>query len=158
PDRIRFDGHVDVGVAMAQDILRRLRFSNHDCQQILALIANHMRFADVQRMKPATLKRFVRLPGFDEHPALHKIDCLSSHGDLTTNNFPRGQMAPMPPETIRPMPLITGDDLIAAGYPPGPKFKEILCSVEDGQLEGTLRSKTEAMDFVRQQFSHDAAN
>jgi len=152
PDRIRFDGHVDVGVKMADEILHQLRFSNHDCQQILALIANHMRFADVQRMKESTLKKFIRMPAFEEHLVLHRMDCLSSHGDLTSYDFTREKMASLPPEAVRPLPLITGADLIAADYRPGPIFKEILGSVEDGQLEGRLTSKDEAMQFVREQF------
>jgi putative nucleotidyltransferase with HDIG domain len=152
PDRIRFDGHVDVGVKMAHEILHRLRFSNHDCQQILALIANHMRFADVQRMKESTLKKFIRMPAFEEHLELHRMDCLSSHRDLTSYNFTREKMASLPPESVRPAPLITGADLIAAGYRPGPIFKEILGAVEDGQLEGRLTSKEEAMQFVSEQF------
>jgi poly(A) polymerase len=152
PDRIRFDGHVDVGVKMAEEICQRLRFSNHDADQILALIDNHMRFAHVQQMKESTFKRFVRMPGFDEHLQLHRIDCLSSHGDLTSYNFTREKMAAIPPAAMRPVPLITGDDLIAAGYAPGPQFKRILSAVEDGQLEGRLRSREEAMVFVRREF------
>jgi poly(A) polymerase len=152
PDRIRFDGHVDVGVKMAEEICRSLRFSNDDTDQILALIDNHMRFAHVQRMKESTFKRFVRMPRFDQHLQLHRMDCLSSHGDLTSYNFTREKMAPMPPEIMRPAPLISGDDLIAAGYKPGPQFKEILSAVEDGQLEGRLRSRAEAMAFVESEF------
>src|SRR6201999_2637964 len=67
PDRIRFDGHVEVGVAIGAEICRRLRFSNEDTRQILALIENHMRFADAPRMKESTLKRFFRLDAFDQH-------------------------------------------------------------------------------------------
>jgi poly(A) polymerase len=152
PDRIRFDGHVDVGVKMAEDICRRLRFSNDDTEQILALVDNHMRFAHVQQMNQSTFKRFVRMPHFDEHLQLHRIDCLSSHGDLTSYNFTREKMAEIPPAAMRPAPLITGDDLIAAGYAPGPQFKKILSAVEDSQLEGRLRNKEEAMAFVRREF------
>jgi poly(A) polymerase len=152
PDRIRFDGHVEVGVKMAEQICRRLRFSNHDSEQILALVANHMRFADVQRMKESTLKKFIRMPRFEEHLELHRIDCQSSHGDLTSYKFTREKMAALPPEAVRPPALIDGDDLIAAGYVPGPQFKEILGAVEDGQLEGRLGSKEEALEFVRGQF------
>lgn len=152
PDRIRFDGHVDVGVKMADEICRRLRFSNHDIDQILALVDNHMRFAQVQQMKESTFKRFVRMPGFDEHLQLHRIDCLSSHGDLTSYNFTREKMAAIPPAAMRPVPLIAGDDLIAAGYTPGPQFKRILSAVEDGQLEGRLQSREEAMTFVGREF------
>jgi len=152
PDRIRFDGHVDVGVRMGQEILRRLHFSNDDTEQILALIDNHMRFADVQRMKESTLKKFIRIPHFDEHLQLHRIDCLSSHGDLTSYNFTQEKIITMPPESVRPTPLITGQELIAAGYVHGPLFKEILGAVEDAQLEGRLHSKEQAMQFVRNGF------
>jgi poly(A) polymerase len=152
PDRIRFDGHVDVGIKMAEEICARLRFSNDDTDQILALIANHMRFAHVQQMKESTFKRFVRMPRFDEHLQLHRMDCQSSHGDLTSYNFTREKMASMQPTAMRPAPLITGDDLIASGYPPGPEFKKILSAVEDGQLEGRLRSREDAMSFVEREF------
>jgi poly(A) polymerase len=152
PDRIRFDGHVEVGVKMAEQICRRLRFSNDDTEQIAALVANHMRFADVTRMKESTLKRFLRLPQFDEHLELHRMDCQSSHGDLTSYDYTRQKLNETPLENIRPAPLVTGKDLIAAGYAPGPRFKEILSTVEDSQLEGRLVSKEQAMEFVSQHF------
>jgi len=152
PDRIRFDGHVEVGVEMAAEICRRLRFSNHETDQILALVDNHMRFADVQRMKQSTLKKFLRLPAFEEHLELHRIDCLSSHGQLDSYEYSREQLRSMPPEAIRPTPLISGRDLIEAGYEPGPRFKEMLTAVEDAQLEGRLASREAAMEFVLRDF------
>ena len=152
PDRIRFDGHVEVGVKMAEEICHRLRFSKHDTEQVARLVANHMRFADVREMKPATLKRFFRLPRFEEHLELHRLDCLASHRDLTMYNFVREQLAWIPAEQIRPKPLLTGDDLIAMGYAPGPRFKQILAALEDAQLEGRLRNANEAREFVRREF------
>jgi len=152
PDRIRFDGHVEVGVKMAEEICNRLRFSGDDTEQILALVDNHMRFSQTDRMKESTLKKFLRLPRFEEHLELHKVDCLSSHGDLTSYHFAREKLATIPPEEIRPAPLITGDDLISAGYEPGPRFKQILFAVEDAQLEGRVQSKEEALEFVRREF------
>ncbi len=152
PDRIRFDGHVEVGTKMAEEICRSLRFSNQDTEQISALVANHLRFADVKRMKESTLKRFLRLPQFAEHLEMHRLDCLASHGDLSLYEFVREKLAATPPEAIRPAPLVTGDDLIAAGYTPGPRFKEMLRTVEDAQLEGALTGKTDALEFVRRQF------
>ncbi len=157
-DRIRFDGHVDVGVKIAEEICARLRFSKDETNRILALVDNHMRFAHVQQMKESTFKRFVRMPRFDEHLQLHRMDCLSSHEDLTSYNFTREKMAAMTPAALRPAPLITGDDLIAAGYPPGPQFKKILSAVEDRQLEGILRSRDEAMTFVGSEFPNGANN
>jgi len=152
PDRIRFDGHVEVGVKMAAEICRRLRFSNDETDQILALVDNHMRFGDVQRMKQSSLKKFLRLPAFAEHLELHRIDCLSSHGQLDSYEYSREQLRSLPPEEIRPTPLITGRDLIEAGYEPGPRFKEVLAAVEDAQLEGRLASREAAMEFVLRDF------
>jgi putative nucleotidyltransferase with HDIG domain len=152
PDRIRFDGHVDVGVKMAAEICHRLRFSNDETGQILALVANHMRFAQVERMNQSTLKKFLRLPAFDEHLELHRIDCLSSHGQLDAYEYSQEQLRSIPPEAIRPIPLITGQDLIDAGYEPGPRFKEVLAAVEDAQLEGRLNSREAAMEYVRREF------
>jgi poly(A) polymerase len=152
PDRIRFDNHVEVGVKMAEEICSRLRFSGDDTAQILALIDNHMRFGHATRMKESTLKRFLRLPRFDEHLALHRADCLASHGELGTYEFLKQKLNTIPPENMRPSRLVKGDDLIAAGYQPGPKFREILNAVEDAQLEGRLPSKDEALQFVRREF------
>jgi poly(A) polymerase len=152
PDRIRFDNHVGVGVKIAEEICDRLRFSNHDAAQVLALVHHHMRFGDVTRMKESTLKKFLRLPGFDEHLALHRADSLASHGNLSAYALVREKLAEIPPEKIRPARLITGDDLIAAGYAPGPRFHEMLEAVEDAQLEGRLLSHDAAIEFVRAEF------
>jgi poly(A) polymerase len=152
PDRIRFDGHVDVGVKIAEEICGRLRFSNHDTAQVLALVDNHMRFGHVGRMKESTLKKFLRLPGFEEHLALHRADSLASHGILSTYEFLRAKLAEIPPEKIRPGALVTGDDLIVSGYSPGPRFREILEAVEDAQLEGRLLSRDAALEFVKREF------
>lgn len=151
-ERIRFDGHVEVGVKIAEEICARLRFSNDDTAQILALVDNHMRFGHVSRMKESTLKRFLRLPGFEEHLALHRADCLASHRNLATYEFVRQKREEIPAQQIHPVPLVTGDDLIAVGHVPGPRFKEILGAVEDAQLEGRLASRDAAMDFVRKEF------
>jgi poly(A) polymerase len=152
PDRIRFDGHVEIGVAMAREIAHRLHFSNDDTEQIASLVANHMRFKDVGRMKESTLKRFIRLPQFDEHLRMHRMDCLASHGDLGLYDFVAHKLQTTPGEEIRPSPLLSGRDLIAMGYQPGPKFKEILAAVEDAQLENKLHSREEAVVWVAQEF------
>ncbi|MGD0932585.1 MAG: CCA tRNA nucleotidyltransferase [Candidatus Korobacteraceae bacterium] len=152
PDRIRFDGHVEVGVRMAEEICHRLHFSNDDTWQIAALVANHMRFADAERMKASTLKRFMRLPKFEEHLELHRIDCLSSHGSLAMHDFVRQRLQESSEEEIRPALLLTGRDLIQLGYKPGPGFRKMLAMIEDAQLEGSLRSREEALEFVRCEF------
>jgi poly(A) polymerase len=151
-DRIRFNGHVDVGVAMGAEICRRFRFANEETRQILALTENHMRFADAERMKASTLKRFFRLERFDEHLALHRMDCMAASGNLDHWEFVRERWLAMPEEAVRPQSLITGRELIAAGFAPGARFKEILRAVEDAQLEGTINTEKEAMSLVRERF------
>ena len=158
PDRIRFDGHVEVGVALAADICRRFRFSNDDTRQVLALVEHHMRFADAPRMKASTLKRFFRLDQFDEHLALHRMDCLAAHGNLDCWNFVRQRLAELPAEAVRPRPLVTGRELIAAGYPPGPAFKAMLQAAEDAQLEGTVTTSDQALALLRARFGPAATH
>jgi poly(A) polymerase len=148
PDRIRFDGHVEIGVRIAEDILRRLRFSSEETSQILLLIRNHMRFGDVQQMKESTLKRFFRLPRFEEHLALHRMDALSSFGDLDNFEFAKERFEATPVEDVHPQLLVTGDDLIASGYEPGPRFREMLALAEDAQLEGRIGSRDEALLLI----------
>jgi poly(A) polymerase len=152
PDRIRFDGHVEVGVAMGAEICRRFRFSNDETRQILALVENHMRFADTERMKTSTLKRFFRLEKFEQHLNLHRMDCMAASRNLDHYNFARERWLAMPEETVRPRPLITGRELIAAGYSPGAGFREMLQAAEDAQLEGAVTSEQEALKLVAEKF------
>lgn len=156
-DRIRFNGHVEVGVRIAEEVLGRLRFSNEETAQIVALVKNHMRFGDILQMRESTLKRFLRLPRFDEHLALHLLDCTSCHGDLTLYNFAKQRYESAPAEHIRPKLLLTGRDLIAAGYRPGPQFKTMLEAAEDAQLEGLATTPEEALAIVRNQFGEPIA-
>ena len=156
-DRIRFDGHVEVGVRIAETILNRLRFSNEDAAQIIALVKNHMRFGDIREMRESTLKRFLRLPKFDEHLALHWMDVTSAHGDLRLYDFARERYEASPVEKIQPHLLVTGKDLIAAGYRPGPEFKAMLETAEDAQLEGHAATTEEGLAIVRQRFGKSSA-
>src|SRR5579862_258685 len=151
-ERIRFDGHVDEGVRMADDILKRLRFSSDEISQVEALVANHMRFKDVPRMRESTLKRFLRLDRFAEHLELHRLDCLSSHRNLETYEFMKSKLEELPVEQLKPVLLLTGDDLIAAGYRPGPAFARMLAVAEDAQLEHRVTTKEEALALVRAEF------
>jgi poly(A) polymerase len=151
-DRIRFDGHVEEGVHMTQSILGRLRFSREEIAQVEALVANHMRFKDVQQMKDSTLKRFLRMPDFEEHLELHRLDCQSSHKRLENYELIRAKLGELSEEHLRPNRLLTGADLISAGYEPGPRFSEILRAVEDAQLEGRIQTAGEALKLVRERF------
>jgi poly(A) polymerase len=151
-DRIRFDGHVEKGVAIGRELMTRLKFPNRTMEAVEALIANHMKFRDAPKMRQSRLKRFLRLPDFDEHLALHRLDCLSSHGHLDNYDFCRAQLEALQPEELRPPRLISGADLIAAGFQPGPAFAEALAAVEDAQLEGTVTDRAEALRVAAARF------
>ena len=151
-ERIRFDGHVEEGAKLARGILNRLRFSRDDMERVEALIANHMRFKDAHRMKESTLKRFLRMPDFGEHLELHRLDCLAGNRNLENYELVRRKLEELPEEQLKPAPLVTGADLIAEGYEPGPRFAEMLAAVEDAQLEGRVGSREEALAMVREMF------
>jgi len=148
-ERIRFDGHVEKGIEIAHALLTRLRFPHQVIESVEALIANHMKFMEVPRMRESTLKRFMRQPDFEEHMELHRLDCLSSHGGLENYEFVRRKQQDVPPEQLKPAPLLTGRELIAAGYRPGPMFGIVLREIEDAQLEGRISTAGEAMEMAR---------
>lgn len=143
--RIRFDGHVEKGVEIARGLLGRLRFSSEITEAAIALIAHHMRFREAPRMRESTLKRFLRLPDFEDHLELHRLDCLSSHRGLDLYDFAKAKLTELPPLELKPAPLISGHHLIGAGYRPGPSFRAALAAVEDAQLEGRIATPEEAM-------------
>jgi poly(A) polymerase len=157
PDgRIRFDRHTEVGAAMAENICARLRLSNRDTERVVALVRHHLRFKDAPQMRASTFKRFISMDGFDEHLELHRLDCVASHGDLGNWQFIKNQIENLPPEEVRPPRLLTGHDLQAMGYRPGPQMGRMLASLEEAQLEGTVKTVEEARAFVQQRFRAEA--
>ncbi len=151
-DRIRFHNHTRLGAKLAGAICRRLRFSSDQSRHIVRLVADHHRFMHVRQMRSSTLKRFLRTERFEDHLELHRLDCLASHGNLENYTFCRQALETLDPEEIRPVPLITGHDLIRLGYLPGPAFKQVLSRVEDAQLEGTVADREGALALARETF------
>jgi poly(A) polymerase len=151
-ERIRFDHHVEVGEAMAVEICDRLRLSSRDAERVAELVRHHLRFKDFPNMRRSTQMRFLRMEGFGEHLELHRLDCLSSHGNLTNYEMARRMLEETPAQEIKPSPLLRGGDLIERGYTPGPLFKKILQAVEDAQLEGSIHSREEALNLIEKEF------
>ena len=156
-ERICFHGHDAVGAKMAAGICGRLRMSNEARERIRTLVADHMRIGHVRQMRPSTLARLLREPHFPELLQLHRADCLASHGKLDLYEFCQEQLAGLKKEHLRPPALLTGDDLIALGFGPGPLFREILTAVEDAQLEGQLDNYCAALRFVQRKFNAEPA-
>jgi len=151
--RIRFFGHEGVGARMAEEILRRLRFSNDDIGAITACIANHMAFKDAPHMRVSTLKRMLARPTFSEELELHRIDCSSSHGQLDIHAFLQDKLSEFSQEEIKPKPLVTGHDLQELGAKPGPAMGKILHQLMDEQLEGKITDRTGALARAKELLS-----
>jgi poly(A) polymerase len=147
--RIRFNGHDKLGAEMTEAIMTRLRFSRAEIDATVSAVANHMVYKDVKEMRVAKLKRFMARPGFDDEMELHRVDCVSSHGMVDNYDFVRRKREEFAAEPLIPPPLITGEDLKKLGLTPGPKFKQILDAVSTRQLEGTLRTRDEALAWLR---------
>ena len=151
--RIRFFGHEGVGARMAEEILRRLRFSNDDIGAITACIANHMAFKDAPHMRVSTLKRMLARPTFSEELELHRIDCTSSHGQLDIHAFLQDKLSEFSQEEIKPKPLVTGHDLQQLGAKPGPAMGKILHQLMDEQLEGKITDRTGGLTRAKELLS-----
>jgi poly(A) polymerase len=150
--RIRFSGHDKLGAQMTESVMERLRFSRAEIEATVEAVDQHMVFKDVPNMRVARLKRFMARPHFGDELELHRVDCLGSHGMLDNYDFLKEKAAEFASEPIIPPPLVKGDDLIAMGMKPGPRFGEILEAVQTRQLEGALREREEALAWVRTEY------
>ena len=147
-DRIRFNGHDKAGAAMSAEICERLRMSRAQATRIRELVAHHMRFMHVEKMRESRLKRFLREAYFGELLELHRLDCLASHGNLRTHAFCTEKLRTLQEEALRPPRLLDGHDLVKMGCPPGRRVGEILRALEDEQLEGRISTPRQARAFA----------
>ena len=145
---VHFYGHVRRGEEIASSLLQRLKFSAADMATIRALIHEHMTFMHVRQMRPGRLKRFLRMPDFQLHLELHRLDCLGSHGMLDNYEYCRKKLEELTLEELHPPRLLSGDDLIAMGLTPGPRFKNMLRAVEEAQLNDEIATKEDAREFL----------
>lgn len=150
--RWRFNGHESVSARLTEALMRRLRFSNDTITDTVEMVQNHMVFKDVKNMRVARLKRFMARPTFADEMELHRVDCLGSHGLLDNYDFLKTRAEDFANEPLIPPPLVTGHDLISLGWKPGPKFKEVLEAVQTRQLEGTLTTREDALDWMKSEY------
>lgn len=154
--RRRFNGHEKVSADMTLEILQRLRFSNQEIDSIVEMVRNHMAFKDVQKMRPAKLRRLLAKPTFAEELELHRVDCLGSHGLLDNYDFLLSKQQEFAHEPLIPPPLVTGHDLIQLGWKPGPNFRTALDAVQTAQLEGLVATKEQALDWLASSFCQNS--
>jgi poly(A) polymerase len=151
-DRIRFSNHDKVGASIAEKVLKRLKAPSQLINDVCSIIENHMNFMNVKKMRISTLKKFLSRQTLKEELEVHRADCLASHGDISNYLFLKEKEKELSLEKIKPKPLVTGKDLIALGFVPGPLFKKILDDVYELQLEDRLNTKNEALNWVKKNY------
>lgn len=152
--RLTFYEHSEEGARMAKDIMRRLRFSNDEIDGVYDCVVNHMKFMDVQKMRAGKLKQFINRPFFNDELELHRVDCVASHGMLDNYRFLQEKLKEYASEELKPKPFVNGNDLMALGMKPGPAMKPILEELYELQLEGTHRTRDEALAWAKQKIGH----
>jgi putative nucleotidyltransferase with HDIG domain len=148
PDRIRFSRHDEVGAEIAQRVMERLRFPRRETERVTALVARHMVFKDVPQMREAKRRRLFGDEIFPELLELHRADVWASHGDLALYEWARAEAARIEAAPAPPPKLVSGDDVLSRGVPPGPRVRAILEEVEDARLEGRVRTREQALALL----------
>jgi poly(A) polymerase len=150
PERYTFYGHEHVGRRVAGDVCLRLRLSNDERERVEWLVEKHQVLADARQMRPSKLKVLLVHPGIQELLALHRADALASgrstdHVEYCERLLQEWSAA----DVLDPPPLLTGNDLLAMGIPPGPIYKRLLDAVREAQLDGSIATRAEALELVK---------
>lgn len=137
--RHRTPNHAAVGAEMAEPILRRLKESRALIEPVVAAVRNHMQFVELPRMREANVRKMLGRPTMPLELALHRLDCLASHGKLDLYELAQRRLAEFAAEPILPPRAVTGRDLLALGFAPGPALGTLLDRLYARQLEGAGR-------------------
>ena len=141
---------------MADAICRRLSLSNTMREAVVSMVHRHMSFMHLQQMKQSTYTRFLAQPTIEMEIDLHRADCLASHGDTSNCDLALERLENLRQQgngSVLAPPLITGKDLKALGFPPGPAFRLVLRDVHDAQLEGRVLNREAALEMARKLFA-----
>jgi tRNA nucleotidyltransferase/poly(A) polymerase len=150
---IHFYGHEKVGADMAVDILTRLRFPKKQIEDVATAVRHHMQFKDAPKMRKATLRRMLLRPTFPLELALHRLDCLGSHGRLDVYEFLGNEVAELDRQPQMIPPLVTGEDLLSLGVKSGPTLGALLTEIRDKQLGEELKSREEALEWLQRRLA-----
>jgi putative nucleotidyltransferase with HDIG domain len=157
-DSIHFYEHEKIGAKMAETILERLRFPRKQIEEIATAVRFHMQFKDAPQMRKATLRRMLLRKTFPLELALHRLDCLGSHGRLDIHDFLVAQAAELAKQPEILPPLLTGEDLIALGLKPGPAMGRLLAELREKQLQDELKTADEARLWVKSHLNRAATS
>ena len=158
---ISFHGHDYVGSKIFKRVGRRLRMSNDLVDTVALLVAEHMHphllaTPDVTRR---ALFRFYRRTGEWAFPIilLAYADALATPlraegvaGQLRLARKLENLLRDLEAEAKKPPRLVTGHDIKALGLPPGPVYKKILNEIEEMRAEGTVKTREEALQILKE--------
>ena len=131
----------------SRKVSKRLKFSSEDEELMAYLVRETPKFRDAFSMRESTLLRWMKHPDFEMLMRFHELDAISYDGNLAGLEFVRS-VYPEARKRFERKPLLTGEALVRLGMEPGPRFSEILRTVEDQALEGALSTEQEALEFV----------
>ena len=156
---VHFYCHEVDSAEIAQKILERLKFSKQSSKIIIKAVGDHMRYAHVDKMRKAKWRRILDYEYFPLELELHRIDCLSSNRLMGNYNLLLQRYRECDEnDEVKISPFLGGKDLIALGFKPGKIFKDILNKVTEMQLEEVVKSKEDALDYVRKNFLEKLGN
>ncbi len=139
---------MDLGKKSAGGIGRRLKLSVAEISRVEWLVANGGALTDATTQPRSRLYPLLVQPGIGELIALHQAREFAESVEYCER-----VLREVPADVLNPVPLITGDDLVAHGWVPGPRFKKALDAVRAAQLDQTITNRDEAI-----QLAEDFAN
>jgi poly(A) polymerase len=150
--RYSYPNHADVGAEMATAILRRLRYPNQVVTRVHELVRRHMVWPTLPKMRESKRRRFLLQEDFSSHLELHRLDVEACHRDFGIHAYAQEERRKLDLEPPPVRPLLSGHDLKAMGFAPGPAFREMLEALVDAQLEGAVDDAPGARAFVLERF------
>jgi poly(A) polymerase len=149
PERYTFYYHEHVGRRMASEICLRLKLSNEERKQTEWLVEKHQFLCDARQMRISKLKETLAHEGIKELLALHRADALASSRPTDHVEYCEQLLKQWTAADLDPPPVLTGEGLMELGLEPGPQFKRLLDAVREAQLEGTVKTKDQALELVK---------
>ena len=151
-ERIRYDHHAEVGSEIATKILKQLKFPKKTIDRVFWLIRHHMMVVPLFQMPDKRKKHWFLEPGFEELLELYRADAmgikpldLSAYEGL--KKLYRHEIAKL---KLMPKQLITGDEVMKlTALKPGKEVGEILKQIRQKQIEGDIKTKKDAKQFVK---------
>lgn len=160
--RITFKGHETISAEKSKTILQDLKYDNDTIDRVYYLVLNHMVFHkdDITKLRKSTIKKlllikvdekYVPNPLFDDLVKLYKYDVLASDKNLANYFNLLRRIGEIREELKKepPVRLITGYDIMDLGVKPGPIISEIMSKVEDAQLEGIIKTREDALKYLK---------